>query len=92
MSYISKRLLFSGFFGRVRFNIKPRISAIFQRLPKAPCNHHATSLTIATDADRYPLSPQIRTLTAIRDKLRPSPMLPERQAVPIAGSARETAL
>jgi hypothetical protein len=24
--------------------------------------------------DRYPLSPRIRTLTAIRDKLRPPPM------------------
>jgi hypothetical protein len=26
------------------------------------------------DADRYPFSPRIRTLTAIRDKLRPPPV------------------
>jgi hypothetical protein len=38
----------------------------------------ATALEHEIDAivrnDRYPLSPRIRTLTAIRDKLRPPPV------------------
>jgi hypothetical protein len=45
------------------------------------------------EGDRYPFSPRIRTLTAIRDKLRPPPVrepLPPRKAYapPRAGRRR----
>ena len=45
------------------------------------------------DGDRYPFSPRIRTLTAIRDKLRPPPVraplpAPKQYAPPRATAAR----
>jgi hypothetical protein len=45
------------------------------------------------DNDRYPFSPRIRTLTAIRDKLRPEPAreplpAPKQYAPPRATAAR----
>ena len=45
------------------------------------------------DGDRYPFSPRIRTLTAIRDKIRPEPAreplpAPKQYAPPRAIAAR----
>ena len=44
------------------------------------------------DGDRYPFSPRIRTLTAIRDKIRPpsvrEPLLAPKQYAPPRASAR----
>ena len=45
------------------------------------------------DNDRYPFSPRIRTLTAIRDKIRPEPAreplpAPKQYAPPRATAAR----
>jgi hypothetical protein len=44
------------------------------------------------DNDRYPFSPRIRTLTAIRDKLRPppvrEPLPPPKQYAPPRATAR----
>ena len=48
------------------------------------------------DGDRYPFSPRIRTLTAIRDKLQPppvrKPLPPLKHYEPPRAGAREAAL
>ena len=50
-------------------------------------------LDAVIDGDRYPFSPRIRTLTAIRDKIRPEPAreplpAPKQYAPPRAIAAR----